>query len=193
MDSLLEASLPLDEILMKKSYCGQLEDKRQLLWASWDVCGRLSALCFLLAHFPWSCVHSTWTQRQRLSLSMMSAGFSLSVSLTSLPQAPLTKTTTFLPPQISFPLISAQPSFVFTAQICCNTRDQSGGWFTGRSSQRLLTPDSRQDASPGWLCCSPRSCLPHWRVRRLILTKFLPTWNLVSRVQKPRKVIFRMY
>lgn len=46
---------------------------------------------------------------------------------------------------------------------------------------------------PGWLCCSPRSCLPHWRVRRLILTKFSPTWNLMSRVQKPRKVIFRTY
>lgn len=113
------------------------------LWASWDVCGRLSALSFLLAHFPWSCVHSTWTQRQRQALSMMSSpqtgkktGFSLFLYLCPpTPPSPSTPDTDtkYLPPQISFPLISPHPSFVFTAQICCNTRDQSGGWFPGRS------------------------------------------------------------
>lgn len=42
----------------------------------------------------------------------------------------------------------------------------------------------------GWLCCSPRSCLPHCR---LILTNFSLTWSLMSKVQKARRVIFRMH
>lgn len=63
--------------------------------------------------------------------------------------------------------LSLQPRYAATQQIKVAGDLQEG------LSQRLLTPESRQDAwLPDWLCCSPRSCLPHCRDRRLILTFF---------------------
>lgn len=182
------------------SFCGSLEASVAVF--------QLSASCWLTLL---SSVHTPRTQRQRLALSVISPPqtgkdrpvfFSLWTPDPSSLKHPRHRQQNICLLKSHFPSSSPRPSFVFTAQICCRTRDQSGGWFTGRSqcfTASLTVPaDPRLTAGrlawlAGWLCCSPRSCLPHWRAGRLILTYFSPIWSLMSRVQKPREVIFRTY
>lgn len=111
------------------------------------------------------------------------------VSLYSLsPTTAPTHKTKCLPPQISLPSSSLlPPSFTSVPLLppsapllslnswsMLQDRDQSVRWFTGRpycftaSLTAPPDPDSRRDASPGWLARSLRSCLPDHLIGWLI-------------------------